>query len=85
MTHMKPLIVVWNGQQGGMSMDPYHDRKVYHLAKLFTAKGHVSPLCARRIPRKLNLKKETWTIRHEAVTCKTCLRIISSHTIQEQA
>ena len=72
-------IMVWDGQQGGMSASP--GRK-YHLAKLITAKGHVSPLCAHPKPRRLDMKKETWTIRHEAVTCKKCLAIIKTHSVQ---
>ncbi len=54
------------------SDDPYHDRKKYHMAKLFSDNGDVSPVCAER-PRKINLKRETWTFRWEAVTCKKCL------------
>lgn len=75
----KKTIIVWNGQQSGMS--PSHDKKKYHLAKLFTQRGHVSPLCARIQPRKLDLKKELWTIRPEAVTCKKCMRIIKMYDV----
>lgn len=52
--------------------DPYHDRKVYHFAHLFSGKGAVSPLCAE-VPRRLRLRRELWTIREDAVTCKRCL------------
>jgi len=45
--------------------------KIVHLAKLVSPEGDVSPLCAKT-PRKLNLKKETWTNRPEAVTCLKC-------------
>jgi hypothetical protein len=55
-----------------MSRDPYRDRKPYHMAALVNPEGGVSSLCAAR-PRALNLKRETWTIRWEAVTCKKCL------------
>lgn len=54
-----------------MKNDPYHDRKPVHLAKLIAPNGNVSPACATT-PRMLNLKRETWTIREEAVTCKKC-------------
>ena len=53
--------------------DPYHDNKPYHMAHLYSQKGDVSPLCAVK-PRKLNLDRELWTIRKEAVTCKKCLK-----------
>jgi hypothetical protein len=49
--------------------------KIYHRAKLISNNGDVSPLCAK-IPRKLNLVKELWTNRDEAVTCHKCLAII---------
>ena len=53
--------------------DPYHDRRVYHMAKLTDGKGGVSPLCAKK-PRRLNLARhQLWTIRWEAVTCSKCL------------
>ena len=57
------------------NFDPYHDKKPIHRAKLISPEGDVSPLCAT-IPRKINLKVETWTNRDVAVTCKNCLRII---------
>jgi len=46
--------------------------KVCHLAKMIDKNGNVSPLCAST-PRKINLAKESWTIRDDAVTCKKCL------------
>ena len=73
-------IHVWNGQQGAMSMDPYHDKKIYHLAKLISSIGNVSPLCAKK-PRKLRMPKETWTNRPEAVTCKKCLTIMQKKEV----
>lgn len=60
-----------------MNRDPYHDNKKYHLAKMISAGGDVSPLCART-PRKINLKRELWTNRPEAVTCKRCLALIEA-------
>ena len=52
--------------------DPYHDRRTYHMAKLISPDGDVSPLCAK-IPRKLNLKRhQLWTILPEQVTCPRC-------------
>lgn len=59
-----------------MKDDPYHDKKKYHMAALMSSKGDVSPLCAVK-PRKLNLKRELWTLEKEAVTCKKCLEILN--------
>jgi hypothetical protein len=51
--------------------DPYGDVKTYHFAKMIREDGMVSPLCADR-PRALNLKRDSWTNRAEAVTCAKC-------------
>lgn len=56
--------------------DPYHDDKKYHKAHLMDPNGNVSPLCAAK-PRKINLDRECWTMRDEAVTCKKCLAMLS--------
>lgn len=45
--------------------------KVIHKAKLISQNGDVSPLCAVK-PRKLDLKKESWTTDLTAVTCEKC-------------
>jgi hypothetical protein len=63
--------------------DPYHDIKIYHMAHLISAKGHVSPLCAEK-PRKINLRLAMWTIRKEAVTCKKCKRLLQKLAVSEQ-
>ncbi|KKN77613.1 hypothetical protein LCGC14_0358880 [marine sediment metagenome] len=52
--------------------DPYGDIKIYHKANLIAPDGSVSPLCAKT-PRKLNLKKDVWTLDDASVTCKKCL------------
>lgn len=49
--------------------------KPYHMARLVDEQGNVSPLCAST-PRKLDLRRETWTNRPEAVTCKNCLEAL---------
>jgi len=41
------------------------------MAKLISPNGDVSPLCAD-VPRVLDLRKESWTLRNEAVTCQKC-------------
>jgi hypothetical protein len=46
--------------------------RIYHKAKLIDRKGRISPVCADP-PKAINLKKETWTLRWEAVTCPKCL------------
>ena len=57
--------------------DPYHDRKPYHMAHLMSSDGKasVSPLCAKT-PRRLNLRRELWTLREEAVTCPRCRALL---------
>jgi len=64
--------------------DPYHDVKKYHMAHLWSQKGDVSPLCADK-PRKINLSRELWTIRPEAVTCKKCLARLAEKKAAESA
>ncbi|KKL44948.1 hypothetical protein LCGC14_2360570 [marine sediment metagenome] len=56
---------------GILKADPYHDLKKVHMGHLVSDKGAVSPLCAKR-PRKINLKRETWTIAKRFVTCEKC-------------
>jgi len=46
--------------------------KIIHKAKLVASHGDVSPLCAKT-PRKIDLSKESWTLRDNAVTCPKCL------------
>jgi hypothetical protein len=55
-----------------MENDPYHDHKPVHMAALISRTGGVSPLCAST-PRRINLKRATWTNRAEAVTCQRCI------------
>lgn len=55
--------------------DPYHDRKVYHMAAKIRPDGAVSALCYKR-PRAINLRVATWTIRPEAVTCPKCRAVL---------
>ncbi len=46
--------------------------RIVHKAKLISPEGDVSPVCAGN-PRKVNMKKESWTTDSKAVTCKKCL------------
>lgn len=45
--------------------------KLIHSARLVSRDGDISPLCARN-PRKLDLRKESWTTDPKAVTCQKC-------------
>jgi len=56
---------------GIVKADPYHDLRKVHMAKLVSDKGGISPLCVKR-PRKLNLKREGWTLTKRFVTCEKC-------------
>lgn len=49
--------------------------KLYHMADMITDQGDVSPLCASR-PRKIDLRRASWTIRSEAVTCQRCKMLL---------
>ena len=55
------------------TVNPY--KKIYHLAKLISQDGDVSPLCAKN-PKKIKLERELWTTDLKAVTCKECLKIL---------
>ena len=46
-------------------------KKTYHMAKMVTLDGAVSPLCAK-VPRAIDLSKASWTLRADAVTCPRC-------------
>lgn len=49
--------------------------KIYHRADKINKNGAVSALCFLK-PKRINLSKELWTLRDEAVTCEKCLAII---------
>jgi len=49
--------------------------KIIHRGLLLDKKGNVSALCFKR-PKAISLKKASWTIRNEAVTCKKCLALL---------
>jgi hypothetical protein len=54
-----------------MTNDPYHDRKIVHIASRISPTGKVSPQCAKA-PRPLNLARESWTLIPDLVTYKKC-------------
>jgi hypothetical protein len=51
-------------------------RKV-HRADLINSHGSISALCFKK-PHPINMMKESWTNRDEAVTCKACLKLINA-------
>ncbi len=51
---------------------PAPKAKVYHRADKIAPNGDVSALCYQR-PRPIDLRKASWTIRDEGVTCPKCL------------
>jgi hypothetical protein len=58
--------------------DPYHDGpQLVHFAHLIAPDGGVSPLCAKA-PRRINVKRATWTNRPGAVTCPRCIQKITA-------
>jgi hypothetical protein len=50
--------------------------KIIHRGKLVSPNGDVSPLCAAT-PRNIDLAKESWTNRDDAVTCPKCKRALT--------
>lgn len=49
--------------------------KIYHMAAKMNDAGDVSALCFKR-PRKIDLRRSTWTIRPVAVTCPRCRKLL---------
>ena len=49
--------------------------KRYHMAAKINSEGGVSALCFAR-PRAIDLRRATWTLRLEAVTCPKCMAIL---------
>jgi len=54
--------------------DVISSERKYHFANKFSERG-VSALCFPT-PRAIDLKRATWTIRPDAVTCKKCLKLL---------
>ena len=55
--------------------------KTYHKADKIAPDGRVSALCFKR-PRAIDLKRATWTINDDAVTCGKCIaKIVASETL----
>lgn len=50
---------------------------IYHKASMIHPNGGVSALCFSR-PLAINLRKASWTIRNEAVTCTKCLALMKT-------
>ncbi len=61
----------------GVFKGPPPGQRIVHRAKLINERGGVSPLCART-PRAINLKRATWVLRDEAVTCPRCLSLMGA-------
>lgn len=51
---------------------PATTTKVIHFARYISPDGDISPWCAKT-PRKINLRKESWTNRKEASNCDLCI------------
>lgn len=60
----------WEPRDAAMN----ESEKIRHMAKLINGKGQVSPLCAKK-PKAINLAKESWTNRRDAVTCPKCIAV----------
>ena len=54
--------------------------KTIHMADKVNERGGVSAKCFER-PRAIDLKRSTWTLRLEAITCRKCLRTIGTSPV----
>ena len=52
--------------------------KRIHKAAQVNPSGQVSALCYKT-PRAINLRRESWTLLDDAVTCKRCRAILKTH------
>lgn len=59
-----------------MSVTTAPKPRKYHYAAFVRAGGGISALCFRR-PMVIDMRKATWTIRREVVTCPKCLKKIA--------
>ena len=50
--------------------------KPYHFAAKVNELGQMSALCFRK-PMQINLRRASWTIRPQAVTCPKCKRLMA--------
>lgn len=63
-----------------MTLTGSHRPRTYHRAKFIGPHGQVSALCFE-IPHAIDLtKRQTWTLRDEAVTCTRCLAVIKARS-----
>jgi hypothetical protein len=53
-------------------------KRVFHLARMIDGRGEVSALCFSR-PRAINLRRASWVLSPNRVTCPKCKRIIRAH------
>jgi hypothetical protein len=57
------------------TLGPAPRRRVIHRAAKINEQGGVSARCFKR-PRAIDLRRASWTIRDEAVTCPKCAALI---------
>lgn len=50
---------------------------VVHRAKHVRGDGSISPLCKADAPQAIDLAKESWTLRDQAVTCTACRQALN--------
>ena len=69
-----------------MAADPTNRRvprqRTYHRAAKIREDGSVSALCFKS-PRAIDMRRATWTIRDEAVTCPRCLEALHGARLHE--
>jgi len=65
----------WNGKQPGKKVVTLPPTRMYHRGDKINQRGGVSALCFAT-PRAIDMKRATWTISDDAVTCPKCKALI---------
>ena len=73
----KPLPIYYTKDE----CPPLPPTKVRHRGDKIDQRGRVSALCFPK-PRAIDMKRATWVMRDEAVTCRNCLAIINARAQQ---
>ena len=61
----------------GLVLGPAPREMTYHFASKINPDGDVSALCFDP-PRAINLKRASWTMRENAVTCAKCRALLKA-------
>ena len=65
-----------------MECPPLPPTRMRHLANKINPKGGVSALCFAN-PRAIDMKRATWVMNNDAVTCPKCLALILAWNLDD--